>query len=745
MVNSHMVAVFGHDESSGGRMVQRHILGDDLPKTNPWQDDRLNYAPFAERVAKVLIGLSAPHGYVVGLHGQWGAGKSTVINFVLAHVQKHNQENEDDQIDHVDFRPWIVSGHQDLIAAFFKILSESLGPKDSKWERFRRRTFSFVHGTTDNLVDAAATVALSVDPTGMAAGFGANLAKKSVNALLGKYLEDPSLQAAYESLKEQLSRSRRRFLVTVDDIDRLEDEHVRSIMQMVKSIGRLPNVTYLLSYDREIVWEALDHGVARIGPRFAEKIVQQEIELPRPSKNALLSLLDKEIFFLTANTPDNARWQYIVRDGVSRWIRSPRDVVRLSNALKFTWPAVEGEIDPQDLVAMEGIRLFDAGAFAWVRENRDFLFTEGRFILSEDQVKIDAVELLRRRIPADVAAQVLRILSVLFPQSAKWFEGRESFGEEALIEVSKRRGVGSEAGYDTYFGLHPSTDAIPKAVVDDLMSRLENVDDIERILRSYLGRKNSRGELMIGKLLNELRIQYRASHPAEPTQALLDALFRLGEDVISIDWDGDMFQLSPRAQITFLIRNMLEQWGTELAGEHLLRAFETSKSTAFLAEVFVDRGRELGIFRAESSERPTITSETFAALGQILLEKIHKAREDATIDSAPYYFNTVRAWSNVAGSKEPRAWLSQGIEDSPDFMAKVAKGLVSYSLGTPERQYTMREPPDLDIYDLDVLVRAGKRHLAKDGLSNDQRKIIAEVVRGAEELLKGVSSEGGQT
>jgi hypothetical protein len=52
----------------------------------------------------------------------------------------------------------------------------------------------------------------------------------------------------------------------------------------------------------------------------------------------------------------------LVRDGIRRWIRSPRDVVRLANAVKFSWPAVESEIDPQDLVAMEGLRLFDASA-----------------------------------------------------------------------------------------------------------------------------------------------------------------------------------------------------------------------------------------------------------------------------------------------------------------------------------------------------------------------------------------------
>ena len=173
---------------------------------------------------------------------------------------------------------------------------------------------------------------------------------------------------------------------------------------------------------------------------------------------------------------------------------------------------MEGEIDPQDLLAIEGIHLFDEGAFYWIRDNRDFLFTEGRFILAEDEVKKAAVHDLKRRIRENARSQVLRVMSVLFPQSAKLLEGR-SFSEEPLTEIMKRRGIGSPAGYDTYFGMHPSTDAIPKALVDDLMSHLDDADRIEAAIHSYIGTSNSRGEVMVSKLLEELRARFQHPKP----------------------------------------------------------------------------------------------------------------------------------------------------------------------------------------------------------------------------------------
>jgi predicted KAP-like P-loop ATPase len=216
-------------------------LGDDLPKENPWRDDRLGFRPFAERLSKVITSLNAPNGYVIGLHGEWGSGKSTALNFVKAFLEKHNQEaqSEREHIHVIDFRPWIVSGHQDLTAAFFKLLSESLLSTRASWLRRQfNRVLRFLRITSDPLLNAVATVAVTVDPSGgVASSAVATVAKKSVSGMIDKFLTEPSLQAAYADLKTALEKSGKRFLVTIDDLDRLQNEEIRSIMQMVKTVG----------------------------------------------------------------------------------------------------------------------------------------------------------------------------------------------------------------------------------------------------------------------------------------------------------------------------------------------------------------------------------------------------------------------------------------------------------------------------------------------------------------------------
>ena len=194
-------------------------------------------------------------------------------------------------------------------------------------------------------------------------------------------------------------------------------------------------------------------------------------------------------------------------------MRHPRDALRLATAIKFSWLALTGEIDAQDLFAMEGLRLFDATPFDWVHWNRDFLFSEGRFFVSDDSTKASTVKSLRDRLPEGTREEVMCVLSMLFPSMSKWFQGTSGVAEPHS-EVVRRRGVGCQAGYDAYFALHPSSDAIPKREIDGLMERLADTGAIADVLRHFAGRQDRHGHPMIGEMLEELRLSLPRPRPS---------------------------------------------------------------------------------------------------------------------------------------------------------------------------------------------------------------------------------------
>ena len=120
--------------------------------------------------------------------------------------------------------------------------------------------------------------------------------------------------------------------------------------------------------------------------------------------------------------------------------------------------------------------------------------------------------------------------------------------------------------------------------------------------------------------------------------------------MLASDWKAEAFALSPRAQLSFLVADLLEGWGQEHAGAHLLEAFRKCDSPAFCAEAFVDRARELGKIPDQSRRSPTVTESDLQQLGAAVLAKIERAVADGHLQEP-----VVTGGRGLVGSAEARS------------------------------------------------------------------------------------------
>src|SRR5690606_35207790 len=67
----------------------------------------------------------------------------------------------------------------------------------------------------------------------------------------------PDLDAKKEKVADVLRHFSRSIVVVIDDIDRLFPAEVFEVIRIVKAVGDLPNVGYVLAWDPEYVCEAL--------------------------------------------------------------------------------------------------------------------------------------------------------------------------------------------------------------------------------------------------------------------------------------------------------------------------------------------------------------------------------------------------------------------------------------------------------------------------------------------------------
>lgn len=714
-------------------------FSDDEPKTNPWTEDLLGFKPFSERLSSSIIGLNIPNGYVIGLQGSWGSGKSTALNFVKAFIDKNNTETIDEtkKITIIDFKPWIVSGHQDLIASFFKIITEKLATKNDAWKKDGKKVLRALKENVDPLVDAVATVGLVLAP-GLGAGskIASAVAKKTLGSTLDGWLAEPSLQSAYEDLYDKISNAGSKFLVVIDDIDRLDKSEIRSVMQMVKTVGRLPNVIYLLSYDRNIVWPALDEISSRTrnGPNYAEKIVQQEINLPTPSRNNLFRILDAEIGFLADVTPNSARWFDIVRHGIHRWIRYPRDVARFANALKFSWPAVGGEMDPQDLIAMEGLRLFEQNIFNWIRNNRDFLLHEGRFLhLSKNEEDQFVKRMIESIDPEDRYDQI-SLLCILFPPKAKLLREKHNHSvDELYYQLAKRRGIGTKGGFDTYFSLFPSSKMVAKSSVDNFVAGKSDINLMLTISDEYIDKTDDFGAPLIDEFLNELQYRFYGSDGEEPTITLIQALTRIGEKIQNIEVAVQSLSMPPRVRLELLLTDLIERFSGERKFSVIQSVFEMSESLSLLCGLWLHLGKSLKIFPQTGPISDNIVSkEELDSLGSILLTLIEDKNRLKTLSEEPVFHDLFLVWSHLTQPDAVENWILKTVPRDPIIIYKIARTQLGYSVEGSGRRYHFSSRDFPPYYPAQALIGFCKTWLGKGVFDDDQTLAVRAFQEGIE-------------
>src|SRR4051794_31326108 len=89
----------------------RHPFSADRPITQP-EEDALNRGAFCSAVADAIGSWRQADSLVLGIYGEWGAGKSSAKNLVVAALGERGSI--------VEFNPWQWAGQEQLAEAFFR-------------------------------------------------------------------------------------------------------------------------------------------------------------------------------------------------------------------------------------------------------------------------------------------------------------------------------------------------------------------------------------------------------------------------------------------------------------------------------------------------------------------------------------------------------------------------------------------------------------------------------------------------
>ena len=423
-------------------------------------DDKLGRRAFAEHLGRAIKEYKGKDGLVIGLYGTWGSGKTSIIKMVIDQI---NSESKQDTKSHVDdsdvktepqdedknispivieFSPWNYPEKNDLIKLFFLTVENLLCKNES--EKLKKYKIGELLANYADAVDAFSIIPLAGKPV-------SSILKTFARVQGNHMLQKLDLNESRRNLEIALNDAKQKIVIVIDDIDRLSNEQIRDVFQLVKKVGDLPYVTYLLAMDREVVRKALDDIHNINGEEYLEKIIQIPFEIPMINRETVEEVLEEE-FEKVCDENEEVEYEYdyfnlVKSNCLMPFIGTLRQVNRVMNTFRFRYGYLKNETNPVDLLALTAIEVSEPRLYKWISINEEELIY--RSMKSGERSLKEACEKEFRGMGLN-ANIAMRCIATIFPAFAlkigdKNFKNFSPFGlgEHLRISVVTR--------FDLYF------------------------------------------------------------------------------------------------------------------------------------------------------------------------------------------------------------------------------------------------------------------------------------------------------
>ncbi|MGR7464334.1 KAP family P-loop NTPase fold protein [Klebsiella aerogenes] len=645
-------------------MLLKHYFNDS-PIENA-EEDLYGISHFSDALAKSIINIQAPVGTTIALNGPWGSGKSSAINLIRSALIKAN----DTKLVVTEFKCWWYRGEEALALAFLQQLNTVLG------DAFGDNARNLIRKLGRGILQAGPIIGpmLAMTP---ASGFS-GIVGGVFDAAKRLFPKTDTLEYVFKELTKILEQENRRFLVIIDDMDRLSPEEALAIFRLIKSVGRLPNVMYLVVFDRQLAEKAVSEKYPSEGPHFLEKIIQAGFDVPAPLPLDLNKAVLTSISAICGVPEEDqeVRFMNVFYDVVASYITSPRHVSRFQNAISVTWPAIAGDVNLADFIAMEILRLNEPTLYATIKSNKHLVCG------TRDDHHQDRFTFFLKGISEERHELVKTTLMRLFPKMEDM-----GYGGEWRGRWDQERRICVDTHFDTYFRLSLSDEALSRKTIDELIEKAADSEFIQTTFRDASIIERRTGQSMVPVYLDELTTHGKKISKAD-VYPLLKALFQIHDDIDLEKDDDQSFMSGANTSLRYhwLIRRLTrDRFTIEERTALYLQAIETA-SMGWLVD-FVSSARN--DYLEPEGQQPAApedcltTESVLPQLTELALKVIRTSAADGSLMRHPDLHYILYRWLNFMGDDptEIRQWTDRLLE-SPAGLVALAKAMTGVSWST---------------------------------------------------------------
>lgn len=461
----------------------------DEPISKP-QDDAFGRNLFVGNLANDIKKWNSDGSLVLALYGPWGSGKSSVLNLLRKQFEKHKS------IKIISFDPWYFNSTEQLIQTFFSVVKKTtLESTETNIKNGLESAFQRYGAALSKHVSWDPEIEL---PGGVKLKLG-NVEKKEHE------FENP--EEVRDNLRNALGKLHKKFIVLIDNLDRLDPPELLLMFKLVRLCSDFPNFVFVLAFDHKQVQKLIQKE--GVDPDFLAKIVQIDIELPQIDQEQIdefiIESLKKSLTVLKVEVNKNsfARFLSAYSQHLSgQIIDDLRKAKRYLNSISFTLALVKEDVDIADFLILEAIRVFYPKLYAGLpirkKDLTSFDYGYGIDTLRKQRLAIlqETKEWVERELPEKFDYQkCLGLIGFLFPIFGEYLTNptnpRIVIPQDEFLATQR---ICLPAYFDMYFKFRVPQNEIPLKVVNTIVDSL-NTEDKESVNNAIVALFSEYGRL----------------------------------------------------------------------------------------------------------------------------------------------------------------------------------------------------------------------------------------------------------
>lgn len=327
--------------------IQFILIGDEAVNYDLLERDKI-----INQIANTIINCNNNYKFVMSLKGNWGSGKTTILNNVK------NKLNKENLIFIDDFEPWIYNDNKSLLVAFFDTIMKNIkcGFRINEINKF---TKIYLKTITTN-------IGYSIDDL-----FENTTDIERIKEILNIYLES----------------NNKKIVLVLDNLERCSSENILFILKLIHNLFDFKRIVYILSYDESAMKKHFESKL-EIDYSYLEKIIQLEFSVPKLDKNVLQNVISKCLtnYLNHSKFTINEKEKQEIINLIIQNVKDLRDFKRIINStFNASFNNIQ-DLNNIDMLLIEIISMKNPDLWNEINTHSIYYISEDRYVYNNEYI-----------------------------------------------------------------------------------------------------------------------------------------------------------------------------------------------------------------------------------------------------------------------------------------------------------------------------------------------------------------------